>query len=127
MSVKIPSIDEQHKEMMEMINLLHDSIAKGNSKTVLVEIFEGLAQYTKHHFTYEEKLFKQYGYDGQVKHIKEHQKLINKVNDLKQKMENEEGFMLGMEVMDFLNQWLTGHIQGSDKNYTAFLRSNGVK
>jgi len=49
------------------------------------------------------------------------------MSDLKHKMENDEGFMLGLEVMDFLKKWLTDHIEGSDKDYSAFLVSKGVK
>jgi len=127
MSVKIPSIDEQHKKLVNMLNDLHESIAKDNAKDVLVQVFEGLARYTVEHFAYEEKLFKEFGYEDADAHIKEHQDLLQQVLDLKHKMENDEGFMLGLEVMDFLKKWLTDHIEGSDKDYSAFLVSKGVK
>jgi len=127
MSVKIASIDEQHKKLVVMLNKLHESIAKDNSKDVLVKVFEGLALYTTEHFAYEEKLFREFGYEGIDKHIKEHQYLLQQVHDLKHKMENDEGFMLDLEVMDFLKNWLTDHIMGSDNDYSAFLVSKGVK
>lgn len=127
MSVKIPSIDDQHIKLVEMVNALSDSVAQGNSKEVLSDVFDGLAQYTVEHFAYEEKFFKEFGYEDTEKHTLEHEDLVKQVVGLKQKMENEEGFMLGLEVMAFLKNWLTEHIMGSDKDYSAFLLSKGVQ
>ncbi len=127
LSVKIPSIDEQHKKLVGMVNSLHEGIAKGNSKEVLVDVFDGLAQYTVEHFGYEEKFFNEFGYEDSEKHTAEHQDLVQQVVELKQKLDNEEGFMFGLEVMDFLKSWLTEHIMGSDRNYSSFLLSKGVQ
>jgi hemerythrin len=127
MSVKIPSIDEQHKKLIAMVNTLHEGIAKGNSKEVLVDVFDGLAEYTVEHFGYEEKFFKEFDYEDSEKHISEHQDLVQQVVELKQKLDNEEGFMFGLEVMDFLKNWLTEHIMGSDMDYSSFFVSKDVK
>ena len=127
MSVKIPSIDEQHKKLVELVNSLHESIARGNSKEVLTDIFDGLAQYTVDHFQHEEMFFQKFGYEDTEKHTKEHQDLVKQVIELKNKMENEEGFMLDFEVMNFLKAWLTDHILGSDKDYSSFLVSKGAQ
>ncbi len=127
MSVKIPSIDAQHKKLVEMLNTLHESIVKGNAKEVLSDVFDSLAQYTVEHFEYEGKLFKEFGYEDSEKHTIEHQDLVKQVVELKQKMESEEGFMLGLEVMTFLKKWLTEHILGSDMDYSSFLVSKGIQ
>jgi hemerythrin len=79
MSIKIPSIDDQHKKLAGMVNVLHEGIAKGNSKEVLVDVYDGLAQYTVEHFEYEEKFFEEFGYEDSEKHIKEHQDLVQQV------------------------------------------------
>ena len=127
MSVKVPSIDVQHKKLVRMVNDLHESIARGNAKEVLIGIFDSLAEYTVNHFAYEENFFKEFNFEDLEKHTQEHKDLVAQVVELKQKMENEEGFMLGLEVMDFLKQWLTTHILGSDMEYSDFLVSKGVK
>jgi hemerythrin len=127
MSVKVPSIDVQHKKLVRMVNDLHESIARGNAKEVLIGIFDSLAEYTVNHFAYEENFFKEFNFEDLEKHTQEHKDLVAQVVELKQKMENEEGFMLGLEVKDFLKQWLTTHILGSDMEYSDFLVSKGVK
>ncbi|OQY11930.1 MAG: hypothetical protein B6I31_04050 [Desulfobacteraceae bacterium 4572_19] len=127
LSVEILSIDLQHKKLVKMANVLHQAIAKGEPNSTLEEIFQGLVEYTVEHFAYEEELFTQYGYEHNEKHVKEHQGLIAEVGKLSYKLENNEGFMLGIEVMVFLKEWILNHIQGSDKQYSSFLKSKGVQ
>jgi len=125
LSVGIDSIDEQHKKLINMINALNDAIADGSSKDIMQKVFDGLAVYTEKHFSYEEKLFAQYGYQESEAHKAEHQALMNQVSELKQKMEQGD-FMIGIEVMAFLKEWLTNHIMRTDKAYSEFLVSKGV-
>lgn len=126
LSVKIHSIDEQHKKLVNMLNGLHDSMQKGDSKEVLGKVLEGLALYTVKHFQYEEELFAKHGYAESDGHRAEHQDLLTQVTELQNKYNSNEDFMLGIEVLDFLKKWLTNHIQGSDKRYSTFLISKGV-
>ncbi len=68
LSVGIASIDEQHKKLLNMINVLSDALANGQANEVLVQIFDGLAVYTVKHFAYEEELFSKYGYEESEAH-----------------------------------------------------------
>jgi len=126
LSVGIDSIDEQHKKLINMINALNDAIADGSAKTIMQNIFDGLTVYTEKHFGYEEQLFAQYGYVESAAHKAEHAALLKQVNELKIKMEGGD-FMIGIEVMAFLKEWLTNHIMRTDMAYTEFLISKGVK
>jgi len=126
LSVGIESIDEQHKKLINMINALNDAIANGSSKDIMQKIFDGLAVYTEKHFGYEERLFAQYGYEETAAHKAEHEALLNQVVELKKKMESGD-FMIGIEVMAFLKEWLTNHIMRTDKAYSEFLVEKGVK
>jgi hemerythrin len=123
-SVNIQNIDNQHKKLVELVNLLHASMKEGKGKDVLDQIFVELANYTVFHFGFEEKLFAQYGYPDAGTHKRQHNDLKEQVNELQKKQ--KEGNVLTIEVMNFLKQWLTEHIQGSDKKYTTFLNSKGI-
>ena len=125
-SVGVPSIDEQHKKLVNMINGLNDSLEKGEANEMIVKIFNGLAVYTQKHFAYEEELFAEHGYPAQASHKQEHDDLINQVVELKKKLDAGD-FMIGAELMSFLKKWLTNHILGSDKQYSGFLVQHGVK
>lgn len=125
LSVKIPSIDEQHKKLVNMVNALNDAIEKGEAGDVLKRIFDGLVVYTEKHFGYEEQLFAKHGYANSPEHVKQHEELKAQALDLKSKMDAGD-FMIGVEVLAFLKEWLTNHIMISDKGYSDFLLSKGV-
>jgi len=127
LSVGIKSIDEQHKKLVNMINALNDAMLLGESNELLGEIFSGLAAYTQKHFTYEENMFAEFGYSGSQEHKRQHTELIAQVIELKEKfIENPQG-TISADLMLFLKRWLTNHIMRTDKGYTEFLRSKGVK
>ncbi|MFH1194416.1 MAG: bacteriohemerythrin [bacterium] len=124
-SVGIKQIDDQHKHLVDLINELHDSMKVGKGKEVLGLIIKKLTDYTVFHFGTEEKLFKEYGYPDMKIHVETHNKLVNQVKALQLDF-NKGKAVLTMEVMNFLKEWLTNHILGTDKKYTAFLNSKGV-
>ncbi|MCP4493567.1 MAG: hemerythrin family protein [Gammaproteobacteria bacterium] len=125
LSVGINSIDDQHKKLINMINALNDALNSGESKEVMVKIFDGLVVYCDKHFTFEEDLFNTHSYAGGTEHKAEHDKLRGQVMDLKKKMD-DGNFMIGLELMSFLKEWLTNHIMKSDKAYVPDLTSKGV-
>lgn len=127
LSVGIDSIDEQHKKLVNMINALNDAMLTGSSNELLGKIFTGLAAYTQKHFTYEENMFAEYGYSNSEEHKRQHKELIAQVVELKERfMENPQG-TISADLMLFLKRWLTNHIMRTDKEYTEFLLSKGVK
>ncbi len=125
LSVGIASIDEQHKQLINIINELNSALEEGLADEVLANIFAELTVYTEEHFSYEEALFAEHGYSESEAHKNEHQALIKQVHALKQKM-LEGDFMIGVEVMVFLKEWLLNHILKTDKAYTQFLQEKGV-
>ena len=126
MSVGVPSIDEQHKKIVNMINTLNAAMEDGETDAVMKRIFEGLLSYTDRHFQYEERLFAQTGYADDAAHRREHDELRARVTGMKERLDRGD-FMLGIEVMSFLRDWLTRHIMGSDMAYAPHLRSKGIR
>ena len=126
-SVGIESIDTQHKKLVDMIKTLHNAIADGKATEVLDKIFSELLDYTNYHFSYEEELFKSYGYTDEEVHKKEHAELKNQLLKLKRMMDEGDSFMGEVLVLKFLQDWLLNHIMKSDKKYGPFLVEKGVK
>jgi len=127
LSVGIKSIDEQHKKLINMINALNDAMLTGGSNELLGKIFSGLAAYTQKHFAYEENMFAEFGYSDSQEHKRQHTELIAQVIELKERfIENPQG-TISADLMLFLKRWLTNHILRTDKEYTEFLLSKGVK
>lgn len=125
MSVGVHAIDQQHRELLRLINELHDAMAQGVGTTVLRQIIDGLIEYTGVHFTTEESYFKGRDYPDCVAHEQQHRDFVAKVTDFKQGFD-EGRLMLTLDVMSFLGDWLVDHIQGSDASYVPFLHSEGT-
>jgi len=122
LSVTVDSIDEQHKELVRMVNELNAAMGEGRANDVIGKILKDLIAYTVTHFKHEETLMNTHAYPGFAKHKKEHENLVEKVLALQSKFEAGQARM-NIEVMLFLKNWLTAHIQGTDKELGVFLSS----
>ncbi len=117
--------DDQHKKLFAMVNKLYDAMREGKGKEVMGEILNELLRYTLYHFSTEEELMEKYSYPGFIWHKKEHTELANKAKALKERFEAGE-FIMSVEVLNFLKDWLNNHTVGSDKKYGTFLNEKGV-
>lgn len=124
-SVNVSQMDEQHRNLITMINQLHESISNGTGNETIKPVLDELLDYTAYHFITEEKLLEQHGYYGLRQQKKEHETLTWRVLDLRSRYEAGEG-VEPMEVLGFLTEWLKNHLLVSDKEYGAFLNSKGV-
>ena len=124
-SVKIQTIDSQHKKLIDLLNQIYDASRLGKGKEVLGKILNELVVYTKVHFTTEEDFFKKFSYPDYVLHKIEHDKLTKQVTDFQEQYEAGNA-TLSIEIMQFLKDWLSDHILGTDKKYVEFLHSKGL-
>lgn len=127
LSVGIDSIDQQHQILIGLINDLNTAMAKGEANAMIGDILLSLADYTRLHFSYEEKLFEQHDYPNTRKHKRQHCELIDQISALKERFETELSGSVGLEIMQFLKNWLTNHIMKTDKAYSEYLIRKGVK
>lgn len=125
LSINIADIDQQHRKLVLMINELNDAMREGQGKSMLGRIVNGLISYTGVHFRTEEKYFDQFEYSDADSHKAEHAEFVNKVNVFKDDFENNR-IGLSIDIMNFLSEWLTKHIKGSDKKYAPFLIDKGL-
>ncbi len=124
-SVGITEIDNQHKRLIKIFNDLHEALQTHKSDVVTNHLIASLFEYTATHFGYEEKLLEEHGYPGFDAHKRKHIKLVTTLSELRGRYEQGDQAVIG-ELLTFLKEWLIGHIQGTDKEYTAFLNARGV-
>lgn len=125
LSVKVKQFDDQHKKLVEMLNQLFDAMKAGKGSLVVEDILKQLIAYTQTHFAAEERLMKQYCYADLETHKKEHNALVVQVLDLQKQFQDGKA-VLTQNVMTFLRDWLSKHIQGVDKKYGVFFNGKGV-
>lgn len=120
LSVDVPEIDEDHRRLVDLFNILNHSVVDGDAKEYVEAVIEELISCTVWHFRHEERLMLKYGYDGLREHKQEHEELIASAKALQQKF-LEEGKPVLSEDIQFLEHWLTGHILGTDKDLGSYL------
>jgi hemerythrin len=126
LSVKVESMDEEHKKLIDMINEFYDNIANRSNKENISKLLAGMKAYTLEHFAHEERLMKQCNYWAFDNHKAEHETFIAKVNDVEERF-NRGGLVLSLEMTSFLFDWLKNHILGSDKKYSEEFEKHGIK
>ena len=124
-SVKIGIVDTQHKNLVNILNELHQAMLGAQGKDKVGQVLLNLIKYTQVHFAMEEKLMQSHGYTDFPAHKAGHDQLASTVLEFQRKfLSNEVG--LTVEMMDFLKDWLSKHILDSDKKYGPFLNAKGV-
>lgn len=89
-----------------------------------VKTLDFLMDYTDFHFTDEEKLQQEVGYDKLDQHKRQHEAFKKSVDELRQMLEEEEGPTDAFvdAVNKNISQWLVEHIQGWDKAVADFIK-----
>ncbi len=120
-SVNDSEIDQQHRQLVDITNSLHEAMLSGKGKSVIGNLIDRLIQYTVKHFQYEEGRLEACNYPDLVEHRKKHADLVNKVREIKEKINSGKVFV-ERETKRFLQNWLVEHIQHSDKKYASHLK-----
>jgi hemerythrin len=90
------------------------------------EILTNLIAYTATHFKTEEMYFDLYSYPEKETHKAEHKKFVETVTKFKKDFDSGNA-TISLEVMSFLRDWLTKHINGTDKKYTRCFNDHGMR
>ncbi|MEJ2181846.1 MAG: bacteriohemerythrin [Gammaproteobacteria bacterium] len=120
LSVGLKEIDEDHRKLVNIFNILNHSVTEGETPDYLAAVLEELINCTVWHFSHEERLMLKYGYAEMAEHRMEHQELINSAKELQQKI-LQAGNLVAKEDIEFLEHWLTEHILTADMRLGAYL------
>jgi len=109
--LNVPIIDEQHLNIVSIINEINDSLKHGAPIEQLVQLLENLINYTNYHFKTEERLMYEFNYIEELEHKKAHEHLLNELTYLKTKFVQGGELVLLQKIKD----WFALHIMSSDK------------
>jgi hemerythrin-like metal-binding protein len=120
LSVDVPEIDDDHRRLVDLFNILNRSVAEEDSQNYIEAVMDELISCTVWHFKHEERLMLKYSYGGFPEHKSEHDELIESARLLQKKLLQESKAVSSRDI-EFLEHWLTGHILGTDKDLGAYL------
>jgi hemerythrin len=120
LSVEVDEIDEDHRKLVDIFNLLNHAVMDRETPEYLAAVLEELINCTVWHFSHEERLMLKHGYGEMEEHKAEHQALINGARKLQQEL-LEENKVVAEEEIVFLERWLTEHILTFDMRLGSYL------
>ena len=123
MSVGVTLMDEDHKTIITLINLLHENIHSKKDTKNISSIINVLVNYTIFHFEREEKIMQSANYPNLELHQKKHVSLKDEVRNIAELY--DEGQNLDQDkLLTFLKDWLSNHILKEDMQYRTFCENN---
>jgi hemerythrin len=117
---EVEEIDEGHRKLLNIFNILNDSLSEGAPPDYLAAVLKELINCTAWHFSHEERLMLKYGYEEIEEHTEAHRKLMNSVEKLQQEITQADK-PVSYEVIEFLEDWLTEHILTDDMRMDTYL------
>lgn len=122
LSVGIEGIDNQHKKLLERLNILLDAVAMGRSVQEIKNTIKFLELYVKIHFETEEKYMVKYKYPRFKEHKEQHSDFRETVLDFKKNFEvHGISHNLIEKIQELLWNWYQHHVIHSDQIFGKFL------
>jgi hemerythrin len=125
-AIGIAQIDDQHRGLLERIELLRDAVRRGQSRDAIRNTLRFLEQYAEEHFATEERYMLRYLYPGLIAHKAEHARFLQDLAAIKEKfssLETQGEFtpFLGLDIARKLNNWFAEHVVETDRKMGAYL------
>ncbi|WP_291653755.1 bacteriohemerythrin [Clostridium sp.] len=123
-SVNIEVIDNQHKELFDILDSCYELLLKNHDDDKydkIIAILEQLKDYTIYHFKTEEEFMRKNRYSKFLSHKFAHDSFMEQINcfdiysidiDQKQYINN---------ILDVVSNWIKVHILETDKNIHKYL------
>ena len=117
-------LDAQHKDLIDRLRSLSESIRDGETKAELLQTFGFLETYVREHFSDEEIEFERLRCPEAELNRKGHQRFLQSFQALKARLQSEgpsEG--LAQEIHHELGEWFVHHILLVDTRLYVLARS----
>lgn len=124
-SVGVPTFDDHHKILFDIMNELEAAMANGNEAATARAAFKRLLDYTRYHFAAEEEAMIAAGYPNFGVHKFMHEQFIGQLMQACMEFQKKDG-QPNNRLSTMLQNWLRGHIKKHDMDYTEHMRRAGI-
>lgn len=121
-SIGNADIDEDHKEIVEIFNEMIVLSVHGKNRDECARLLTKMTNYALSHFKKEENYMQRFSYPKIENHRRQHMEYIYKVSMFNLVFFGSEEFE-PYEILKFLRDWWTNHIQKTDRDYENYKRS----
>ncbi|PKP12023.1 MAG: hypothetical protein CVU09_00550 [Bacteroidetes bacterium HGW-Bacteroidetes-4] len=121
----IQEMDEQHKQLIDLVNAMHASLKQGKNKKEVKDNIRSFVDFASYHFGNEEQYFEQFGFSDTKDHTQEHKAFVKEILQFQSDYSANKIKFLD-DFMQFIKKWLHKHFSVSDKKYAALFKQNGL-
>lgn len=115
-----PQIDADHRYLFGLIAAFHAAVVDGSGDERAGDTLDALSAYTRDHFAREELEMLACSYPDYADHKASHAQLIEALDALAQRFRDGDP-MVGLELSQFLADWVIQHTMTVDAKLAAFL------
>ncbi|MBT8099125.1 MAG: bacteriohemerythrin [Gammaproteobacteria bacterium] len=109
----IASVDHEHRELIELINALHDSMRSDPTRDKTVEALGEIYAQISAHFALEERIMQERHYRAFDEHKLDHETLLDELLDIMDSID-EDGHFSTSELSLDLDRWFSDHFRTHD-------------
>ncbi len=117
-------IDQDHQQLIALVNQLHRYTAEGQGREVVGEVLAELLGYTEAHFRREEQLMVEWGFPDLPAHRVKHERLVLRMQEL-QRLHDAGSMAVAALLSVAMRDWLSLHIRRSDREIRAHRQGGG--
>ena len=121
-SVYLPEIDAEHRAIYRLGDELHKAVLAGADPARLQPIAANLLETAEQHFRHEERLMRAIHYTAFAWHKGQHDAVRKRSRALAKRIAGGDSAAIG-ELIEFLSEWLRGHMAVADRMMGARLRN----
>ena len=114
------ALDHEHKELIGLINTVHEEIERSGETDNQARILDGLSEILKAvsaHFALEEKEMRALDYKEFPAHKSDHEKLLDEICELIETVEEAEVNDIREDLSAVLEAWFGVHFQTFDSDF----------
>ena len=112
-SVGNAGIDQEHLELIETINALHEDLLNAVSSDSVVESLGEIYANVAAHFALEERLMREAGYEEYDSHKEDHEVLLDQITEIVDRLEMK-GLYEEQALSSTLDSWFSEHFRTHD-------------
>ena len=118
-SVGIEAVDHEHRELVDLINRLHDKATVQGSKVAVLGFFGDLFKAISAHFALEERAMREARYSELGAHKQDHERLLDDLRDIMDSDAGSEADARSEALGSALDAWFSVHFATFDARLHA--------
>jgi hemerythrin len=112
-SVGVAAVDLEHRELIELINELHERIGEAADTDMTLAMLGEIYAQISAHFALEEKYMRESEYPRFPEHKEDHEELLDELRDIMDRVE-DLGRYDADELSQELGRWFSEHFRTHD-------------